>query len=104
MNWEVEDIAGMLGRTPWNVNRTSSNFHARLFAARQSLQHSAPLDARTGYGPKCWRQVLLLGRSMDRPLKEHIANLERRLQALNGQLMESTRTLAERNRIESEIR
>jgi hypothetical protein len=41
---------------------------------------------------------------MDRPLKEHIANLERRLQVLNAQLMESTRTLAERNRIESEIR
>ena len=41
---------------------------------------------------------------MDRSLREHIATLEQRLQALNKELMESTRTRAERNRIESEIR
>ena len=39
---------------------------------------------------------------MDRPVKEHVAHLEERVERLNKQLMESTRTRAERNRIESE--
>ena len=41
---------------------------------------------------------------MDRPLKDHIAHLERRLQQLNRELMEQSRTLEKRNRTESEIR
>lgn len=41
---------------------------------------------------------------MDRTLKEHITSLEQHIQALNQELMESARTRAERNRIESEIR
>jgi hypothetical protein len=41
---------------------------------------------------------------MDRPLNEHIAQLELRLQTLNKELMDFARTLEERNRIESEIR
>lgn len=41
---------------------------------------------------------------MDRPLKEHISHLERRLQELNREIMENRRTQDERNRLESEIR
>jgi hypothetical protein len=41
---------------------------------------------------------------MDRPLNEHIAQLEVRLHRLNNELMDSARTREERNRIESEIR
>ena len=41
---------------------------------------------------------------MDRSLKEHITFLETRQQELHRELMEATRTLAECNRIESEIR
>ncbi|HZQ67568.1 MAG TPA: hypothetical protein VFA68_03525 [Terriglobales bacterium] len=41
---------------------------------------------------------------MDRPLREHISHLEQRLKFLSNQLMEGTRTIEERNRIESEIR
>jgi ABC-type phosphate transport system auxiliary subunit len=41
---------------------------------------------------------------MDRPLKEHIAHLEQRLEALNQELMESAPIAADHNRIESDIR
>lgn len=42
---------------------------------------------------------------MDRTLRDHIAHLEERIHALNGQLMHDDKgTLMERNRIESEIR
>jgi hypothetical protein len=41
---------------------------------------------------------------MDRPLKDHISYLERRLQELNAQIMENRRTQIDRNHIESEIR
>ena len=41
---------------------------------------------------------------MDRPLSEHIVHLQRRIKNLNSQLMEVSRTIEERNRIESEIR
>jgi hypothetical protein len=41
---------------------------------------------------------------MDRPLKQHITQLELRLQTLNKELMDSARTREERNRVESEIR
>jgi hypothetical protein len=41
---------------------------------------------------------------MDRPLREHVSHLEQRLRLLNNQLMEASRTIVERNRIESEIR
>ena len=41
---------------------------------------------------------------MDRPLQEHLNHLEQRLQVLNQELMESARTLAERNRIQGDIR
>ena len=41
---------------------------------------------------------------MDRPLREHVSHSEQRLRLLNNQLMEASRTIVERNRIESEIR
>ncbi len=41
---------------------------------------------------------------MDRPLREHISFLERRIRELNSSLMEESRTLAERNGFEAEIR
>ena len=41
---------------------------------------------------------------MDRPLREHISELQRKLQELNRQIMENARNHAQRNRIESEIR
>ena len=41
---------------------------------------------------------------MDRPLKEHIAHLEQRLQVLNQELMESDRGPAEHKRIEADMR
>ena len=41
---------------------------------------------------------------MDQPLQLHITHLEQRLNSLNQELMDETRTQAERNRVESEIR
>lgn len=41
---------------------------------------------------------------MDKSLREHVLELEKRLGGLNAILMEKSRTLAERNNIESEIR
>ena len=41
---------------------------------------------------------------MNKPLKEHIAFLETRQEELHREMMDETRTRAERNRIESEIR
>jgi hypothetical protein len=41
---------------------------------------------------------------MERPLKEHIAFLERRLTRLNNKMMENSFTARQRNRIEAEIR
>ena len=41
---------------------------------------------------------------MDRPVREHISQLQERIEKLNKEAMEDRRTLEERNRIESEIR
>jgi hypothetical protein len=41
---------------------------------------------------------------MDKPLKIHITFLEAHLKELNQKLMDETRSRAERNQIESEIR
>jgi hypothetical protein len=41
---------------------------------------------------------------MERPVGEHIRKLEERLKLLSAQVMENRRDLAERNRIEAEIR
>jgi hypothetical protein len=41
---------------------------------------------------------------MDKSLRDHVLDLEKRLAGLNAILMEKSRTLAERNNIESEIR
>lgn len=41
---------------------------------------------------------------MDRTLRDHIAHLDTRLRELTTQIMDNTTTLAERNRIEAEIR
>jgi hypothetical protein len=41
---------------------------------------------------------------METPVGEHIRRLEERLLQLNTQIMENSRDLAERNRIEAEIR
>jgi hypothetical protein len=52
-------------------------------------------------------KVLLPGFSnhgMDKSLRDHVLELEKRLGGLNATLMEKGRTLAGRNNIESEIR
>jgi hypothetical protein len=41
---------------------------------------------------------------METPVGEHIRRLEERLLQLNTQIMENSRDLTERNRIEAEIR
>ena len=41
---------------------------------------------------------------METPVGEHIRRLEERLSQLNTQIMENSRDLAERNRIEAKIR
>jgi hypothetical protein len=41
---------------------------------------------------------------MERPVREHINFLERRVQKLNRLIMDNMRTQEERNRLESEIR
>lgn len=41
---------------------------------------------------------------MDRPLKEHVASLEQRIQNLNREIMQNRLTKIERNRVEAEIR
>jgi aspartate aminotransferase-like enzyme len=41
---------------------------------------------------------------MDRPLREHIRELEDRLQRLNAEGMENRLSRTERNRVEAEIR
>jgi hypothetical protein len=41
---------------------------------------------------------------MDRTVREHVEELQTQLNALNFSLMTGHKTLAERNRIESEIR
>ena len=41
---------------------------------------------------------------METPVGEHIRKLEERLKLLSAELMENRRNLAERNRIEAEIR
>ena len=41
---------------------------------------------------------------METPVGEHIRRLKERLLQLNAQIMENSRDLAERNRIEAEIR
>jgi hypothetical protein len=41
---------------------------------------------------------------MDKSLRDHVLDLEKRLGGLNAILMEKGRTLRERNNIESEIR
>ena len=49
-------------------------------------------------------QTGLLRAKMNRSVGEHISILEQRLAELNNRLMETARTRAERNRIESEIK
>lgn len=41
---------------------------------------------------------------MDRPLRQHITELERRVQKLGHEIMENQNTRIERNRMESELR
>jgi hypothetical protein len=41
---------------------------------------------------------------MDKPLKQHVVELERRIQRLSQEMMQNRKTLVERNRIESELR
>ena len=41
---------------------------------------------------------------MDKPLRQHITELEKRVQQLTQEMMQNRKTLAERNRIESELR
>ena len=43
-------------------------------------------------------------RKMDKPLEQHIADLERRVQRLGQEIMQKPKTLAERNRLETELR
>jgi len=41
---------------------------------------------------------------MDKPLLQHIAELERRIHQISHEMMHSQRTRQERNRLESELR
>jgi hypothetical protein len=41
---------------------------------------------------------------MDRPLRQHIVELEKRVQQLSRDIMRDHKTLAERNQLESELR
>jgi len=41
---------------------------------------------------------------MERPLKEHIAFLDRRMEELNREIMQNRLSQIERNRVEAEIR
>jgi hypothetical protein len=41
---------------------------------------------------------------MDRPLRQHIAELEGRMQQLSQEMMQNPKTRDERNRLESELR
>jgi hypothetical protein len=41
---------------------------------------------------------------MDRTLREHISELEQRIEKLNARFMENDLTRTERNRVESELR
>jgi uncharacterized protein YigA (DUF484 family) len=41
---------------------------------------------------------------MDKPLRQHISELERRIQALTQEMMQNRKTRAERNQIEAELR
>lgn len=42
--------------------------------------------------------------NMDRTLKQHITELERRIDQLSHEMMQNRKTRTERNRIESELR
>jgi len=41
---------------------------------------------------------------MDKPLRQHISELEKRVQQLSQEMMQNRKTLEERNRIEAELR
>jgi hypothetical protein len=41
---------------------------------------------------------------MNKPLKEHIIELEKRVQQLSQEMMQNRNTLTERNHLESELR
>ena len=41
---------------------------------------------------------------MDRPLRQHITDLERRVQELSQEMMQNRKTRTERNQIEAELR
>jgi hypothetical protein len=43
-------------------------------------------------------------REMDKPLRHHISELERRVERLSRQMMQEHKTLEERNRMEAELR
>ena len=43
-------------------------------------------------------------RKMDKPLEQHIDDLERRVQHLGQEIMRTLKTLPERNRLEAELR
>ena len=41
---------------------------------------------------------------MDKPLRHHIVELEKRVQQLSREMMRNRKTLGQRNRLESELR
>lgn len=41
---------------------------------------------------------------MDKPLRQHITELEKRIQQLSQDIMQNRKTLAQRNLVESELR
>ena len=41
---------------------------------------------------------------MEKPLRQHIADLERRVQQLSQEMMQNRKTREQRNRLESELR
>ena len=47
---------------------------------------------------------LAANRTVDRPLRQHIIELEKRVQQLNQDIMQNRKTREERNRMEAELR
>jgi hypothetical protein len=48
--------------------------------------------------------VIIAQHAMEKPLPQHIAELERRVQRLSQQMMQNRRSREQRNRLESELR
>ena len=80
-------------------------------ANRRQLRMTHHEWCRTASCSWDWRDLVISSRikrtpqnKMDRPLRQHITELERRVQELSEEMMRNQKTRTERNRIESELR